>query len=100
MNELIFNGFEWDDGNQDKNLKKHGVNCEEIEETFLGKKFVFQDSVHSTNKEERFVLFGESFSQKRLFVAFTLRSGLIRVISARPMSKKERMWYEEAKKKK
>ncbi len=93
---LIFNGFEWDSGNDTKSLHKHGVTCSEAEEAFVGPRFVFPDTKHSTSNEERFILFGES-KEKRLLIAFTVRNKKVRVISARPMNQNERQWYEKEK---
>lgn len=41
---------------------------------------------------------GETDGQRRLFVSFTMRDNLVRVISSRPMHRKEREFYEEEKK--
>lgn len=87
-------GFEWDDGNRDKNLKKHGVTNAECEEAFADEnRVVREDAVHS-KAEARHYLIGRTKSGRRLFVSFTVRFNLIRVISARPISRKERTLYE------
>lgn len=97
---IEFSGFDWDKGNQEKSFKRHGVSQEEAEETFFGNSFVYPDERHSTGGERRYVLFGESKREGRcLFIAFTMRGKKVRIISARPMSQKERSWYEEEKKK-
>ena len=96
---LIYNGFEWDKGNTDKSFLKHGVSCEEAEQIFGLDPFIFEDSKHSTLQEKRFIALGETISSKLLFIAFTLRKNLLRIISARPMSQKERTWYENQRKK-
>lgn len=95
--ELKFSGFDWDVGNRDKSLKKHGVTCQEAELVFYNQPFVYPDLKHSTEFEKRYVLFGET-ENKKLFISFTLRGHELRIISARPMSTKERSWYEEQKK--
>lgn len=95
--QLEFSGFEWDQGNVEKSLLKHGVSCEEAEAAFSGEPFVYVDERHSTETEMRYVLFGETKQQKALLIAFTMRAKLVRVISARPMSRKERSWYVEEK---
>jgi hypothetical protein len=47
-------GFEWDEGNIDKNWIKHKVNYREIEQTIINRPAVFlEDSKHS-HREERF----------------------------------------------
>jgi uncharacterized DUF497 family protein len=43
----------------------------------------------------RFYLLGQTDAARLLFVVFTLRGTLIRVISARDMSRKERKVYEK-----
>ncbi len=39
---------------------------------------------------------GVTYEGRRLFVAFTIRRSRLRIISARPMSRRERVAYEEA----
>lgn len=89
-------GFEWDAGNQTKNLEKHAVACSEAEQVFLNAplKILF-DPVHSKT-EPRFHAFGTTDDGRHLTVSFTVRGSLIRVISARPMGRKERQFYEKA----
>lgn len=94
-----FAAFDWDEGNRNKSLTKHGVSCAEAEEAYYGWHFVFRDLVHSTAQEERFVLLGETRAERRLMIVFTIRLGRVRVISARPMNQKERMRYETEKEK-
>lgn len=87
--------FEWDDGNNTKSYTKHGVSCLEAEAVFQDPKRVdFADPLHS-DKENRFVTLGASNRPRVLFVAWTLRKIKVRVISARPASKKERQVYEQ-----
>jgi len=94
---IEFQGFDWDLGNVEKNLRKHAVSCMEVEEVFQRKNYVFLDERHSTELEKRYVLFGETSKGRDLFVVFTMRGVKVRIISARPMSRKERNWYEKAK---
>lgn len=96
---MDFSGFQWDRGNRDKSRLKHGVLPEEAEQCFFNDPIVVVDVRHSTETEIRYVLLGETDSQSFLFVVFTIRDRLIRVISARPMHRKERKYYEEEKKK-
>ena len=53
---------------------------------------VAADAAHS-EQEERFFVLGQSDAGRELFLVFTLRGDLIRVISARAMSRKERKVY-------
>jgi uncharacterized DUF497 family protein len=91
-------GFDWDDGNAGKNLKKHGVSQREAEEIFQDPRLrVLVDERHSGD-EKRFHAYGEASAGRKLQVSFTLRGDgtRIRVISTRPMSRRERARYEEA----
>ncbi|CAN1530860.1 Ribonuclease toxin, BrnT, of type II toxin-antitoxin system [Methylophilaceae bacterium] len=90
-------GFSWDEGNARKNQDKHGVTQGEAEEMFFNQPLlVVGDDKHS-QAELRYVALGSTNFDVLLAVVFTLRQEgtLIRVISARPMSKKERMYYEK-----
>lgn len=88
-------GFEWDQGNKDKNLLKHGITDGECEEVFFdNKKRVLKDVFHS-NHESRYILIGQTKKQRILFVVFTARNHKIRIISARDLNKKERNLYEK-----
>jgi uncharacterized DUF497 family protein len=89
-------GFQWDAGNIGKN-RKHGVTDTEAEQVFFCENLlVARDERHSSSTETRFHALGETSTGTRVHVTFTLRAGaeLIRVISARPMSRKEQTIYE------
>lgn len=96
---IAFSSFEWDRGNVEKNVQKHGVACEEAEAVFFEASGAYLDERHSTESEPRYILLGETPTGRHLLVAFTLRGTRVRIISARPMSRKERSWHEEEKKK-
>jgi uncharacterized DUF497 family protein len=90
-------GFDWDDGNSRKSEEKHDVSQAEAESIFFNDPLlVVEDSRHS-EEEARFHALGKSPQERLLHVTFTLRSNrtLIRVISARDMSRKERRFYEQ-----
>jgi len=88
-------GFDWDAGNQSKSSDKHAVSCDEAEQVFLNAPLkVLTDAAHSKT-EPRFHAFGKTDEGRRLTIAFTIRRNQIRVISARPMHKKERKFYEK-----
>jgi uncharacterized DUF497 family protein len=88
-------GFEWDSGNDLKNVAKHKVSKDECEETFFDpNRKVWGDLLHS-KKEKRYILLGCTKQRRLLYVAFTLRGPKIRVISARDINKKEIKLYEE-----
>ena len=98
MNNIdkLFNckGFNWDRGNVEKNWRKHRVSLVECEQIFFNKALFAEDVKHS-QPEKRYYALGLTNNKRPLFVAFTIRRNLIRVISARDMSKKERKIYEE-----
>jgi uncharacterized DUF497 family protein len=87
-------GFQWDDGNLEKNWETHRVTDEEAEEVFFNDPLVAgSDERHST-KERRYFALGQTDAGRGLFVAFTIRRKLIGVISARDMTRRERRVYE------
>ena len=89
-------GFEWDDGNRTKNWEKHQVSSSECEEIFFNiPLLLFADTAHS-QQEPRYYVLGKTSSDRRLFLTFTVRGTKIRVISARPMSRRERKIYAQA----
>lgn len=88
--------FEWDEGNISKSAQKHGVSVNEVEEVFRsGRALPLGIQVSPILQEERYGLIGPTEKNKKLQVAFTFRTGKIRVISARPAHRKERKRYEE-----
>ena len=93
--------FEWDDGNNVKSYSKHGVSCLEAESVFQDhQRLDFNDPLHSGD-ESRFVTIGRSNRPRVLFLAWTIRNtAKVRIISARPASRKERGIYEKKSKKK
>jgi hypothetical protein len=96
FNAADIDGFDWDEGNRDKNWLKHAVSTGECEELFFNLPLVVAVDVKHSASEERFLALGRTNGGRLLFVSFTVRGQLIRVISARDMSRKEREIYEEA----
>ena len=86
-------GFEWDDGNINKNWLKHKVSPAECEQIFFNRPLVIQDDIIHSEAEKRFYALGRTDSKRKLFIAFTVRNKRIHVISARDMSRKEREVY-------
>jgi uncharacterized protein len=90
-------GFDWDEGNSGKSASKHRVTNKEAEEVFLDPHLlVFVDEKHS-GAEARYHAYGCTATGRLLQASFTLRrdATLIRVISARPVSRRERNRYEQ-----
>lgn len=92
-------GFDWDEGNRDKNLEKHGVSNAECEEVFFNAPLVVRPDVAHTGTETRYYSLGMTDEGRPLFVAYTLRKEKIRVISARDMTKRELEVYRDQFKK-
>ena len=88
-----FIGFDWDAGNSDKNWEKHGESDSECEEVFLNQPLVVRYDPSHSGEEPRCWALGHADNGRLLFVAFTLRNELIRVISARVMTRRERSSY-------
>lgn len=86
-------GFDWDDGNINKNLVKHGVSDFESEQVFFNQPLIVEYDRKHSELEERYFALGRTDFDRGLFVVFTLRVGMIRVISARDMNRKERAVY-------
>ncbi|MFQ5432864.1 MAG: BrnT family toxin [Nitrospinota bacterium] len=86
-------GFEWDMYNADKIRQKHGVTPSECEEVFFNQPLVVAEDVGHSQEENRFYALGHTDSDRGLFVVFTIRGSLIRVISARNMNRKEKKVY-------
>jgi len=88
--------FEWDKRKAKINIQKHKVDFEEAKTVFynpLSK--IFDDDIHSI-KEQREIIIGHSNKGRLLIVIFTERKqNLIRLISARNATAKERKDYEE-----
>lgn len=86
-------GFEWDAGNRDKNWRKHRVDYRECEEVFFNKPLLINVDKEHSQKEARYYALGITQRGRKLFLSFTVRSHRVRVISARPQSRKERKCY-------
>lgn len=91
-------GFQWDRGNAPKLWDRHEVAPMEAEQVFFNRPLVTTADVTHSRLEPRFYALGRTDAGRRLFVGFTLRGRLIRVISARPMSRRERRVYERQEK--
>jgi uncharacterized protein len=89
-------GFDWDDGNSRKSVEKHDVSQAEAEQVFLDPRLlVLFDEKHRSG-ETRYHAYGRTAAERLLQVSFTMRRNatLVRVISARAMSRRERFRYE------
>ncbi|MBK7103664.1 MAG: BrnT family toxin [Ignavibacteriae bacterium] len=92
-------GFQWDNGNIEKNWLKHQVLHIECEQIFFNEPLIVADDVNHSEKENRWFALGRTDSDRKIFTVFTIRKNLIRIISARDMNKKEKRKYNEEIKK-
>ena len=82
--------FEWDSCKARSNLRKHGVGFEEARTVFGDPLSVtISDPMHSM-EENRFIIVGRSQVERVLVVAHSERGDRIRIISARPATRRER----------
>ena len=88
-------GFDWDEGNKQKNWEKHQVDYRECEEVFFNKPLLVSEDIQHSSQEKRYYVLGRSDAGRTLFLVFTIRNNYIRIISARDQSRKERKIYEQ-----
>lgn len=87
--------FSWDRWKAAGNVEKHDVTFEEAASVFRDPMaIIFDDDLHSED-EDRELIIGHSERQRLLIVSFTERGDIIRIISARTATKRERDGYEQ-----
>jgi len=88
--------FEWDSRKAELNQRKHGVSFREAATVFADPLArIFDDPLHSMD-ELREIIIGHSSENRLILVSFTERANnLLRLISARPATRKERADYEK-----
>ena len=88
---MRIDGFDWDEKNVVKNIINHDTYPDEIEDTFYNR-YKLRKTLQA-----RYLLYGVTDSGRHLFVAFQVKTHagkkLVRVISARNMTKKETSYY-------
>lgn len=88
--------FIWDQGNRTKSSTKHKVTIEEVESVFRsGSALPLGVQISPPTPEQRLGLVGPTIEGRLLQIAFVIREGQVRVISARTAHRKERKQYEE-----
>jgi uncharacterized DUF497 family protein len=86
--------FEWDPAKAATNLRKHRVSFQEASTVLYDPlSSTFPDS--GSASEPRFVTIGTSTLGRHLVVVHTERRGILRLISARRATRRERVFYEE-----
>ena len=93
MEELI---FVWDNIKNSINKKKHGLSFEDAKDVFYDENAIlFDDPDHSID-EERFLIIGMIKSSKICIISHCYREeNIIRLISAREATKKEKKIYQK-----
>lgn len=87
--------FEWDPHNAEINVRKHGVSFDEAGSVFLDRLALSGPDPEHSVEESRYITFGTSSLGRLLAVSHTYRSGAIRIITARRVTRGERTLYEE-----
>jgi hypothetical protein len=87
--------FEWDPAKAASNFTAHGVAFEEAATVFADPLAMMHSDPDHSLTEGRALLTGHSGNGRLLLVSFTDRGSSIRIISARPLTRRERRKYEE-----
>jgi len=87
--------FEWDTAKAVSNIRKHGVSFDEAGSVFLDRLAVSGPDPDHSIEESRHITFAMSRLGRLLAVSHTYRPGVIRIISARRVTRAERKIYEE-----
>jgi len=87
--------FTWDPAKARANIRKHGVSFDEAQSVFLDEEARLLDDPDHSADEDRFILLGMSAGLRLLVVVHAYREarGLIRIISARKATPRERRPY-------
>ena len=90
-------GFEWDAGKAEKDWELHRVARTESEQPLFKRPVLVTSADRHASEETRYAALGQTNTGRLLAIVFTIRGTLIRVISARDMSRRERRVYEGAR---
>ncbi|WP_373065339.1 BrnT family toxin [Gemmatimonas sp.] len=86
-------GFDWNRGDDQKSWARHGVTQAEAEDVYFNRPVLIADDANHSERERRHALLGRTNAERLLTVVFMLHRDHVRVISARPMSRKQRTQY-------
>jgi uncharacterized protein len=87
--------YQWDPNKAKSNLKKHGVRFADAVSVFEDENAITIEDEHES--ENRFITIGKDILLRILVVVYTFRGHIIRIISARKATARERKIYEEQK---
>lgn len=95
MEDII---FEWDENKNEIDKRKHGLSFEEAQEVFYDDNAILFDDPDHSFGEERFLIIGMIKSSKICIVSHCYRNSdnVIRLISAREATKREKKTYQES----
>lgn len=85
--------YQWDPNKAKSNYKKHGIKFADAVGVFEDDNAITISDEHE--REDRFVTIGMDFLSRILVVVYTFRDIVIRIISARKATARERKMYEE-----
>ena len=87
--------FEWGETKSVSNQARHGVSFEEAQTVFFDDEALFFSDPDHSNDEDRFLLLERSFRLRVVIVCHCYREqeSVIRIISARRATRKERLVY-------
>lgn len=87
---IKISNFHWDESNV-SHIARHNITPDEVEEAFL-------DAIHRKGREGRLLSYGKTDAGRYIFIVAVLSGGsVLRVITARDMTKSERRYYLQEK---
>jgi hypothetical protein len=87
--------FEWNPAKAERNLRKHGISFTEAGTVFGDELSITVPDPDHSDDEDRYITIGWSHRGRLLMIAHTDRGEIIRIISARELTKTERKEYEK-----
>jgi uncharacterized DUF497 family protein len=87
--------FEWDDAKAESNERNHGVTFTQAMTVFADPLSITAYAPYHADDEDRFLTLGISVDGRLRVVSHTDRGDLVRIISARKASRRERKDYED-----
>ena len=87
---MRINGFKWDDNNLE-HIDGHNIHDYEVEEAIL-----FDKPIYEKSRNDSFIAYAVTEDGRYIFIVFAVKEGnLIRVITARDMTEREKHNYKK-----
>ena len=86
--------FEWDENKNKTNQEKHGIDFKDAKSVFKDDNSKVSPDLRQDYGESRWKIFGKIFGSI-ISVIYTMRDEVVRIISARKASRKERDEYND-----